>query len=300
MKVGFLISGLLLAVAAAVVAYTFVQNAADPPTAATSPEKLTQVTLSDDAPPLVTPNAPDADATDLYRRAMGHYRANSVELDMGEPPPAKVAELVDLMLAATRAGRVQEGFLDVQISDDLQAGPNFGDALEGVGLVLLFEAQNRFQAGDKEGAIAASEAVWLLGRRAFEQNTHLYPRITGLTMMQNAGSQLLVWLPPEQTTGWERDLRRIDDAWMKKLPIVSGTDPHIGDLINIALNDEDPTFRLAATLRLGVAKFNPGAPGNLAAINDAIAEAKEDDNPRVRRAAMIADEATEAEMRRVH
>lgn len=300
MKVGLLISGMFLAIAVAVVAYTFVQNAADPPTSATSPEKLVLVALPEDAPALVTPVEPDADATDFYRRAMGYYRANSVELDMEKPPPAKVAELADLLLAASRAGHVEDGFLDVQISDDLQAGPNFGDALEGIGMVLLFEAQSRYQAGDKNSAIALSQAAWLLGRRAFENNTHLYPRITGLTMMQNAGSQLLVWLPPEQTVGWERGLRRIDDAWMLKFPIVSGTKPHIGDLINVALNDEDPTFRLAATLRLGVAKFNPGTSGNLSAIESAIEEAKQDDNAKVRRAGLIADEATQAEMRRVH
>lgn len=300
MRIGLLISGLLLVIVAAVFAYTFVQNAADPPTTATSPERLARVTLPGDAVPLVTPSDPEADATDLYRRAMGYYRANSVELDMEYPPPDKMAALVDLMLAATQAGQVQDGFLDVQISDDLQAGPNFGDALEGVGLVLLFAAQDRYQAGDKDGAIALSQAVWLLGRRAFEHNTHLYPRITGLTMMQNAGSQLLVWLPPEQTVGWERGLRRIDDAWMAKLPIVSGTKPHIGDLTNIARNDQDPTFRLAATLRLGIAKFNPGTSGNLSAINAAIADAKADEDAKVRRAGLIADEATEAEVRRVH
>jgi len=73
---------------------------------------------------------------------------------------------------------------------------------------------------------------------------------------------------------------------------IMGTDPHVGDLLNVAKNDEDRTFRIAATLQLGIAKFTDGNPGNRSAINAYLGEAKQSDDPMLAEAAAAADALT--------
>ena len=76
--------------------------------------------------------------------------------------------------------------------------------------------------------------------------------------------------------------------------------PQIGDLINVARYDQDPTFRIAATIKLGIAKFYAGTSSNRLAIQKAIQEARKDSDPLIREAAKLADTTTKQEARRAH
>jgi len=98
----------------------------------------------------------------------------------------------------------------------------------------------------------------------------------------------------------EDALKKVADAWVPKVgKILKSLRPQIGDLINIARNDKDLTFRVEATLQLGVVKFNPKTRGNLKAITSAIEDAKASEDPAISAAGNAAEAFTKEEMRKL-
>ncbi len=83
------------------------------------------------------------------------------------------------------------------------------------------------------------------------------------------------------------------------MEIVKNLRAHVADTVNIARNDEDLTFRVAATLNLGVLKFSPGSKGNDRLIKQTLDELKNDPNPLVAEAAAKAQAVSREEMNRM-
>ena len=88
----------------------------------------------------------------------------------------------------------------------------------------------------------------------------------------------------------EHELTPEEDVWNSKLKPTEGVNaskgiPNISDLIKIAKEDQDPTFRIWASLRLGYALYERGDQGNQKAITAAIEELKLDSNKQVAAAA---------------
>jgi hypothetical protein len=303
MKLGILIS-LIIVVVLGAIGYFVMRGVPEVLSKETNERVLKRATLADNVPPLYEVTSPNGDAGDKYRRAVRLYTMNAARFERDNPPQDLVADLVSLVVDAGREGGVQPGLLDDQIPIKTGALPDFGDALEGVHVVLATEAQRRFEAGDRAGALGIARGTLAMGQRLFTHSVRLYNRRIGLEMMESA----IGWMRSmadqieggeEKIKQWEHALLGIREGWDVKIPIVRSVKPHIGDLLNIARQDQDPTFRLEAMLHLGIAKFNPGHRGNLRAIQETIAAGKADANPQIAAAAASADAFTIEEMRKL-
>jgi hypothetical protein len=165
-------------------------------------------------------------------------------------------------------------------------------------------ARALFRDDRKADSADTGVAIMLFGKRLFQDSRRLPNRLAGLQIMQSEGLRVLNTLPDEVPGGaetvnaWKDALSEIESLWKPKITkVVQSTAPQIGDLVRIAKEDEDVAFRVAATLQLGVAKFNPQKLGNEALIEEAIEQLQEDEEPRVREAAEAAEAFTREELR---
>lgn len=254
---------------------------------------------------MAAPGDPQADAAAFYEQAIALYAKNSDAL----PKTRKHDELVDgscsLLLQAAAAGKIEYGFLDGHIPVTIGAQPDYGDAVENVYEDVIVRAAELYTRGDTAGARDLAIAVWVFGRRLFEDNVLLYHRVVGLDMMESAGSILFEIsakdesLDPAALRAWSAAIRKVRDAWQPKLEIIMGIDPHPGDLVNIALNDQDRTFRIEATLRLGIHRYGADR-GNRRALQRAIDAAIGGIDPMIAEAGRAADKLTLQEKRRLY
>ncbi len=303
MKLGIIIS--LVIVLALAGLFVFLNSGGgDVLTKQTNERTLQQASLPTDLPPLLTPSRPDDDAGDLYLRALRLYSRNERKLERDTPDAQLAEEIVELIDQASAAGRVASGFLDRQIPMKTAPLPEFGGALEGIFNLLNTKAQKQFEANDQQGLLHTAQMTHLLGYRLFTHCSRLYNRRVGLDLMDSA----LTWMKPalqwlddgaSKHKAWVDAVRAVRDQWEPKIAIVHSVTPHIGDLLNIARNDQDLTFRVAGLLHLGIAKFNPGSVGHKKAIDAALEAASKDADPQIAAAAQAALAFTKEELRKV-
>jgi hypothetical protein len=303
MKLGIAIS---VVIHQAVGAFVFFATGgvADLPSAATRGDKLDRITLPEDLPALYESDNPTEDADPKYREALAYFEENKKALSRTNPPDDLIDHLTVLLVEAMNAGQAPEGFLDDQIAMQPVATPAYGAALEAVPDAVLRRAAKRAEAGETAEAVQAAQAVWALGERLMRNSVRLMNRRQGLVMLKGAANlfadcsekqpELATKLEP-----WVPALRRFDEPWESKMAIVRVVRPHIGDLINMARNEKDLTFRLEAVLNLGVAKFNAGHRGNRRAIDETINAAKADANPLIAEAGRAAEAYTLEQVRKL-
>ena len=306
MKIGHVIlvlSGLLVLGASIT---TFVGRS-DAPTKLTNANALTELTFGNTLSALATPaDQPDEDAGGYYERAVELYQANREALPKTRAYDDMVEQVCEQLLLASAAGRVADGFMDSHIPTEIGAGPDFDDALEQVFSVALYRAAYLYTHDDPDAARDLTLAVWVLGRRMFEHNLRLYNRNTGLDMMESSGSMLFEMSATDEGLDgnaireWSVAIGQIRRHWQPKLEILLGVDPPIGDLVNIAKHDGDRMFRVEGTLRLGIHKHGSIGRGNRRAIERAIRQALQSDDPVLAEAARAADALTLKEKRRLY
>jgi hypothetical protein len=304
MKLGIAISVAIVAVLG-LLYYFMAHGVPDVITKQTNERVLQKVSLDSSLPTLYVPLNPGDDAGEVYLKAIRLYNRNQASLTRETPPKALVADVASVILDAMDAGTISKPFLDDQIPIKTGASPQFGGALEGLHTVLALEAQNRLERGDKAGVLRVAQATHLFGHRLFENCVRLYPRRTGLEMMESA----LGWMAMvsefleggrDKVSHWNTAVGKVRDNWNIKVPLVHSVKPHIGDLLNVAKNDKDVTYRIEAMLHLGVAKFNPGNRSNLRAIEHALEEASKDADQQIAAAAKAAKAFTVEELRKLH
>ena len=278
---------------------------ADGPTSVTSEKALALQSFSTALPALAEPGDPNTDAADFYERALALYAENTDALPRTRQHDELVDGLCDLLLQAASAGKINAGFMDDHIPVAIGAQPDYGDALENIYENVIVRAAELYARGDTAGARELALAVWTFGQRLFEHNTLYYHRVVGLDIMESAGSILFEMATkegspdPAALRAWSAAIKQIRSAWQPKLEIVMGIDPHPGDLVNIALNDQDRMFRIEATLRLGIHRYQADR-GNRRAMQRAIAAALAGDDPMIAEAGRAADALTLEEKRRLY
>lgn len=305
MKLGFVISGVIVVFLGLLGFFAF-RGVADLTTHASSSDKLVKMQLPTDLAPLFVPTLPNGNSARTYSRVLDLYQDHRETLNANVPPPAFIDEMVALLMEAMQQQRVRRGFLDERIPVQPGATPDFFDALESIPGLALMRADELHQEGRTSHALLAAQAVWALGQRAFQDNTRLYNRLQGLTIMLDAGEKMLPWAELTQPSSdtnirqWMKVIHEIDQVWRAKHELLASLKPHVGDLLNIAQNDEDPSFRVAAILRLGLAKFNPGGRGNKRVIDMIIQEAKNDTDPLIVQAGIAAAGLTREQMHKLY
>ena len=123
----------------------------DPPTKATAPEKIQAIVLKSGMPTMWEVAAPDANANELYKKAFNFFLQNHGEFVSGRGEirkdfdAATADQLLDMLVEASKAGKVTTPFLDDEIPITPKAEPRFKDALEVVHTVL--HAGGKFGGG---------------------------------------------------------------------------------------------------------------------------------------------------------
>ncbi len=290
------------------VAAVLMYGVAEGPTSVTNPEALAQRVLPVDLPALVVRDDPGGDPGDAgvyYERAIALFAEHPGVLTKTREHDGLVDGLCELLLRAAEAGRIESGFMDGHIPVRIGALPDYGEALESIYEWVLYRSAYLYTHDEPERARNMALAVWVFGRRMFEDNVRLYNRNTGLDMMESAGGLLFEMsvedpaLDSETLQAWSVALNDIRRAWQPKLELMLGTDPHPGDLVNIALHDRDRMFRVEATLKLGIHRYGADR-GNRRAMNRAIQTAIASEYSMLAEAGRAADALTLEQKRRLY
>lgn len=304
MKVGFVISAVFI-VALTIVVLILAFPAADPPTTATAPERLVAMTLGDDYPRLFEVTSVTDDAVAHYQAAADYYALNRSAFQTRKPAKEHIDVIAGHFMKAMQAGQVRHGFLDRHTDVGVMTGEVKHTMPYAAGALSAYLNDQSDAEVITEEDIEIARAFYAYGERCFRHNTLLQHRMAGLEYMAEGLSHVNWWdVDKHGRSSDEADLASqryipILEAWPRKVEIVMDTDPYVGDLLNIAKNDEDMSWRIAATQRLGVAKYTDGNKGNHRAIASYLAIAKQSDNDLLAKAARAADGLTREEFRRL-
>lgn len=164
---------------------------------------------------------------------------------------------------------------------------------------IRIEELNGLSQFDEAQGIALSQ--FELGKQIFEKNTRLRTRQRGLRMMRSALTNMGAVNRARYDDGeiendrlqalnadimpWFNAISEVDNSWKSKLKTIDSTKPNVTDLIRVANDDRDLSFRIFAARRLGYAQHERGEPGNQRAIKDALAALQSDSNAQVASAA---------------
>lgn len=298
------VSGAILVVLCIALYFKMQPGAPDSPTSASSEQNLVKQTLPDDLPTLVEIEGGEGSIGDLLRTVS---EVQTILRSGGfEQEKAEAAKKVIAGLKAASTGTMAEGLLDKRIPEKRFDSPQVKKDLQ-----ALTEAVSTYVDEQKKEytfgpAREAAFSLVLLGKQAFERNTRLKSREAGLAMMTSGLSQLSdvelaafkdgaidqdeLVARNEKIMEWNDAVKAVQDVWQAKLKTTEGVAskqgiPNTADLKKIALEDEDPTFRIYAALRLGYAVYERGDPGNQAFIAETLELLKTSDDKAVAAAA---------------
>ena len=237
-------------------------------------------------------------------------------------------------LHGTAASSMEKGLLDKKIPPKYFDSPELKSDFSALGKAVSATIEEHKRKIEFDEAETVAVSYFHLGQKIFENNTRLKPRQRGLRMMSDALSKLggviraryddgeieqdemrsrnkevMEWLNAvsDVTNTWNSKLQRTEgvatskdkkmsNGETRKVPLpFDKIKPNIADLIRIAKQDEDITFRIWAARRLGYALFERGGAGNQAAIKAAIEELKGDSNKQVAAAAADGESIKDAD-----
>lgn len=303
MKWGIIISVAMAVIFGVVITVSMV-GIADSPTSATSASRLQKVSLPADLPAVGPKGSGDANAA--YKQALNFFVKNREAL-ISDPPDLKLRKkLSDLLTDAMKKGEPTAPFLDdllpMGVLDCSQS--EYIEALQYIPGLVIGHAYDLNEAKKSKPAYEASLAVFMFGKHMFDKSTRLDLRFTGLHAMLEGGKPVIGLADEGDATADAVSkhlaaLEAVKGKWEDKMQIVRAPKPHVGDLINIAQNDGDKTFRIAATRWLGMAKFYPRTRGNERVIASAIAAAKASSDSMIQAAGDAAESFTASEHKRM-
>ncbi len=275
-----------------------------PPTADTSAEMLKLQAVPADAPSLFTPARPQENGDEAFRRALEFYDSHAATLSKGEVDDTLAEQWGRLFIEAAKAGQVSEGFLDKESAMTAAARGPYSGALVDAPRVVLSRAQTLYDKGEQAKAIDMARAMWALGLHGYTRSHRANERFLSLWCMEMAHDALNDWLPKDGPDAqalayWGERIRTMNRSFKRKYEILMMVSPNIGDIIRMANDDEDPTFRMEATLKLGVLQFNPKTKSNLKLMEQTFADNRKDASPRVVKAAEAAQAMTIEQVRKM-
>lgn len=323
MKIGMAISAGILLLLVGILYLKTRPGSADGTTNASSEANLALQSLPDDLPNFGLSSTGDAaDASALFsaiNRNKNILRAGGY----AEEKPQKAAEVVDALVKAG-SGNLKEGFIDNKVSGDKAfESPETKQAITTLSTAVNIHIEHTLEAAQFDSAQTAAAALLQLGRQTFEKNVRLKSRQRGLAMMNLALRHIGTVAYTANQDGeiddaeytrrtdaarkWLDAIKKIEDTWNAKLKSIETVAPdkglpNVGDLVKIAKEDKDRTFRVFAARRLGYALFERVDSGNLKAINTALDELEKSDDAMVAAAAKggrsIKDKADYHELRK--
>lgn len=286
----------------------------DQPTAASSSHNLQRFDLPDGLPAVYLPVS---DPAQPAARTQPGYTFLAEACGRAAPflPGSEAQERVDhagyvcqALLFGLSSGAWADGFIDAQIAP----GDPFAESARQQFLVVQMAvdacSKQHMAAEEFVQADALARAQFEFGRRVFTQNVRLRARQHGLGLMR-AGLQQARQVAQamhaaealddaalaevtDDLQAWDDAIVRIESAWSAKLGVITSGRPNVADLVRIAEQDADRSFRVFATHQLGYARFERGEPGNQHLLTRAIQAARSSDDPLIAAAGEVSARLT--------
>ncbi|MEX2214958.1 MAG: hypothetical protein WD768_12560 [Phycisphaeraceae bacterium] len=256
--------------------------------------------------------AGSGDASSQFEALLRYYQDNRAAIDP-DGTSAEVGEaILDHFISLQQAGAVPARSFDGVTPMLPQAKPDFDAALLNMALAGMKRAavlHARPNDESKQRAMDAAKALWVLGLTMYEKSKRVPLRTMGMELMRAAGTEIFNWSGDgtelgDAITKWVNAMNKFDEEYWGPKSAVIGTlrygepdSPTLGDLVNIAQNDEDPTWRVAATLELGRAKYSRRTSQQDRALQGVISSLQSDKDPAVAEAARVAEKYTKSNVR---
>ncbi|MGB0766633.1 MAG: hypothetical protein ACPGYV_02865, partial [Phycisphaeraceae bacterium] len=185
----------------------------------------------------------------------------------------KAREITQALHGAA-AGQLADGFLDAKIPPKRFESPDLKQDLQVLGSAVRMQVDAHLEDVEFDAARAIAASYLKLGQQAFEKNTRLKSRQRGLAMMRSALSTMgrinraryddgaigedELRAANDQIMDWNNAIKDVEDVWNSKLKVIESVNqaeriPNIADLVTVANEDKDATFRVFAARRLGYA-----------------------------------------------
>lgn len=277
----------------------------DSASSSSSQANLEKQTLPDDMPTFgVTTGGGKADTAAFFMKldeVKGIMRAGGFE----EEKKQKSKELYEEMKKLV-AGKPWEGYIDSRIPDKQFMSDDVKQAMSVVGKAVGKMIEDHMEMGEFDQAREIAAVHLAFGKQVYDNNIRLKAREIGLATMRSSLSKMQQIITAELQEDvitreeWDKKneqvltaikaIEQLEDRWQAKLENVDSVNqkegiPNIADLVAIANNDKDRTFRVWAALRLGYALYERGDPGNQKKINEALDALEQSDDALVASAA---------------
>lgn len=305
MAIGMVISGTILAVVVLVLFMNSRPGGADEGSGNITDTNLAEQKLPDGLPSfeLATSNE-TADADALISAGAEANRLSGGGIDIDEY--VELTQPVIKTLIVAGSGSLEPGFIDKRTPAKRFESPEVKDAMIGLQKAVSEHIKLLIEQGQYNAAREIASAYHRLGKQMFEKNVRLKARQRGLLIMRSAAQNLgrigyeanadgvfddaQYKAIADDTGKWLEAVKQIDDTWNSKLKSTESINaemdlPNITDIVKIANEDKDRTFRVYAALRLGYALYERGDPGNQKAINAALDKLEKSDDKMVAEAA---------------
>lgn len=302
MKIGLAISAVIITTLIIIVVVKLTPAPADKPSGAITEESLKVQTLPSNLPSFgAVVDGGEVDAEAFFTAATEADREVGVgggrETDLERSLP-----LIDLLLSV-RGSELSSGFIDRHIPDKRMDSKAVQNAMAGLKKAIDIHIEYNLEEGKFDQATAIGVARLALGQQIFEGNVRLKARQRGLASMKNAINNINLVAYRAKDEGamsedeyteiaakskqWFDAISVLEKAWNTKLEKINATGDrlNIADLIIVARQDKDRSFRIFAARRLGYARFERGDKKNAEAINEALAELEKDSDKLVAKAA---------------
>lgn len=233
-----------------------------------------------------------------------------------EDEKVEAAGKVVQALHGAAASSLPANAMDARIPEKRFESPDLKRDLQVLGTAVRLQVDAHIEAVEFDHAQGIALSYLNLGQQVFEKNLRLKSRQRGLAMMRSALSTMGRITRARYDDGeidkedlsaannkvmeWNNAIKALEDVWNSKLKPIESVNqakslPNISDLIKVAKEDKDLTFRVFAALRLGYALYERGDQGNQEAIKEAIEELKADSEKLVADAAKAGESIADAD-----
>ncbi len=309
-RLGWLISAILVLAMAGVIVTTCIVTSrrTEPTEFSRDPANLAAIQLPIDPHTLIPEPARDQDAGDLYWQAVFDYRAHPEDYDRQSVgfTLQTATELVGVKVATDAADHRRAGIFTHRVDAAVGYGATPAlNALQQIGALLArigTEYADKHQYADAKRYLRAE---FLLGLRLYDERMTRQQLSTAMGMMAQAAtilSQIAVYQDDKpqaiRLTDYVKAQRVYGAERIEPIArVITSVDPsvhpkHVGDVFVIAKQSAERIWRVEATLKLGMYKYNTNTAGDRRAAIREVRQLMTDPDPAVAAAARAARELT--------
>lgn len=309
-KLGWILAGgmVILMIVAVASAYVVSSKLTEPTAFSQDEANFAAIELPRNARTLLPPQPRDADAGEVYWRAVADYQKNVNDYDrLGTTFNAERAlamEGVQAVIEAADCGKATlfDGRIEAAVGYGTRPGVN---ALHKVGAVVARLGIHYAQAKQFDEARKHLQASYALGYHLYDQRMSRMQLSAGLGLMAQSATVLK---QVEKAAGDAAAAKRYEDFvsdyqqyYRDRIEpmerVLTSVDPkvlskHVGDVFQIAERSQERVWRVEGVLKLGMFKYFTNTAGDRRAAISAVKAMLNDPDPAIVAAAVAARELT--------